>query len=235
MLPLSGRRRLCNYNGVPVVWDLRNQRDECWDLRQPENKHFFMWSKEECLPCWKSESQNCLWFITEASPPPGCTGWGRGKLSGCRQESWRSPGFLSGEGPWWWCELDLCANTHKYWILNKSKWPSHIGALFTVNCNLYKLTRTKKKPSLYRLQLAWMLAACRQWILSSSSCTACCKESRGWHRWCSGQRMPSGCVPWPAAPWRLYSHLWDTAGDADVNNHTRTQDLELRLFWVMEI
>lgn len=27
MLPLSSRRRLCNYNGVPVVWNLENQAD----------------------------------------------------------------------------------------------------------------------------------------------------------------------------------------------------------------
>lgn len=49
-----------------------------------------------------------------ASPPPGCTGWGRGKLSGCQQGSWRSPGFPSGGGPWWWCELTLRHQRHTH-------------------------------------------------------------------------------------------------------------------------
>lgn len=124
MLPLSGGRRLCNYNGVPVVWDLGGgggQRDERWHWRQPQNKHVPTCWREERLPGWNRESQNCLRLTGEASPPPGHTGWGRGRLSGCRRESWRSPGFPSGEGPWWWCELDLRANTHQCCILTKTQ------------------------------------------------------------------------------------------------------------------
>lgn len=61
---------------------------------------------------------------------------------------------------------------------------------------------------LYLLWLTLKLTVCWLLSLSFSSCTVCCRESKGWLQWCSLHKRFWGHRPWPVVPLWLCWHPW---------------------------